>query len=65
MKQLKAKDEFYGYPDGKTEKHYAAGEEFSAAEKYADMLLEKGLVSEIEAPAPAPAAKSSASKGDA
>ena len=54
MKTVRITETFDGYPNGKDERRFTAGDEHEMSDAYADLIVGKGLAKEIGAkPAPA------------
>lgn len=60
MKTVEITSDFSGYPNGKDERAFTTGEAPELSDAFADLIIGKGLASEVEAttkPAPTKAGK--------
>ncbi|MCE4223399.1 hypothetical protein HCU64_06515 [Methylobacterium sp. C25] len=64
MKTVRITETFDGYPNDKDERRFTAGDEPELSDKFADLIIGKGLAKEI-APKPVPAAIPATAQKDA
>lgn len=64
MKTVRITETFDGYPNDKDERRFSAGDEPELSDKFADLIIGKGLAKEID-PKPALAAPAPNAKKDA